>query len=129
MQPDEGRAEAGGAAKLTPLEAAGTEQPPAEAQDERASEWGDLDEEEDEDEQPTTVKGRVSVAPPGAGAPAAPLPPPPASPTSTGAIPRSALGTATPLSAPPPEGPASTISTTPEPLVDESEASMMRTRE
>jgi hypothetical protein len=98
-----------------------------EAREERASEWGDLDEEEDADadEQPTTVKGRVSVAPPGVAA-GPPLPPPPGSPTATGAIPLDAFGGAGALSAPPPEGPASTISTTPEPLVDESEASMMR---
>ncbi len=104
----------------------------AEPGEERPSAWGDLDEEEDEDEQPTTVKGRVSVAPPGAppAAPAAAPPSPgaplaPPSPTATGSFPMAALGNNA-VSAPPPEGPASSISTTPEPLVDESEASMMR---
>jgi hypothetical protein len=101
--------------------------PSVEAKEERPSAWGDLDEESEEDEQPTTVKGRVSVHPPGAPPPAAlPFPPPPGSPTSTGAIPIAALGGGGALSAPPPEGPASSISTTPEPVVDESEASMMR---
>lgn len=108
--------------------------------EERPSAWGDLDDEDDEDEQPTTVKGRVSVPPPAPGAIAAletvpqhPPPPAPAAPfaaitpatvTSPGEAPGVAnVGSAaTALSAPPPEGPASTISATPEPVVDEADA-------
>ncbi len=119
---------------------------------ERPSVWGDLDDEDDEDEQPTTVKGRVSVSPPGMGGmPATSVPPsvpPPPSALLQGSVTR-APGLGAAFGAPPPSrapaapfhaqphsappvtpdgGPASTISTTPEPVVDEADARIMRPR-
>lgn len=120
------------------------------ANGERPSAWGDLDDEDDEDEQPTTVKGRVSIPPPDNHAPAPPQPaaavaPPPAAPVRppspgfaplpfSAPVPRapSDIGGPNAHSAPPVgtlDGmPASTISTTPEPMVDEADARMMRPR-
>jgi predicted Zn finger-like uncharacterized protein len=117
-----------------------------EGEPERPSAWGDLDDEDDDDdEQPTTIKGRVSVPPPASVMPsntppslAPPAPSAPA-PVSFGAPLYGAPPQAQPLnrgqiyqpSAPPvtPEGgPTSTISATPEPIVDDSDAKLMRPR-
>lgn len=113
---------------------------------ERPSAWGDLDDDDDEDEQPTTVKGRVSLPPPDNHPPAPAQPPPaaaaPARPVAapgfaplpfSAPVPRapSDVGAQHPNAAPPVgvDGlPASTISTTPEPVVDEADARMMRPR-
>ncbi len=106
---------------------------------ERPSAWGDLDEEDEgEDEQPTTVKGRVSAPPPaGAWAPpsgVSPLGAPPASGVTgsvgTPAVPAGLGFPAQPVSAPmaPEVGPASSVSATPEPVVDESDSEMLRPR-
>lgn len=96
----------------------------SELRKERPSAWGDLDEEDDEDEQPTTVKGRVSVPPPPEPAPMAPGPV--GAPLASMGSRAHAVGPASALSAPPPEGPASTISGTPEPIVESAAARAMR---
>jgi hypothetical protein len=125
---------------------------PSEGEPERPSAWGDLDDEDDvDDEQPTTIKGRVSVPPPPSvvpsNVPPSLAPPPPVSapvplslgPLSLGPPYAGSPAQAQPMhrgpnyqfSAPPvtPDGgPASTISATPEPIVDDSDAKLMRPR-